>query len=83
MMTRNGAVALADGATEGLSVDANVEEISGKLQAWMMVGRMIGMMVGSAAGGPIAAQSYQNCMLFLGFSMIAFIPINFVIKEER
>lgn len=83
MVLRNCAIALADGATEGLSVDAGIEESSGAVQAWMMCGRMIGMMAGSAAGGPIAAQSYQACMAFLGVSIACFAPINYFIKEER
>ena len=36
MVTRNCAIALADGATEGLSVDAGIEESSGAVQAWMV-----------------------------------------------
>jgi hypothetical protein len=80
MVVRNCAIALADGATEGLSVDAGIEESSGAVQAWMMVGRMLGMMAGSAAGGPLAAISYQHCMVFLGIVTMAFSPINFFIK---
>jgi MFS family permease len=83
MCIRNVAIALADGATEGLSVDAQIDEISGSLQSWMMVGRMSGMMFGSVVGGYLAAISYQTCMIFLGFSMMAFMPINLFIKEER
>ena len=37
MIVRNCAIALSDGATEGLSVDAGIEENSGAVQAWMMV----------------------------------------------
>lgn len=41
---------------------------------------MLGMMSGSAAGGPLAAISYQHCMVFLGVTMACFAPINFFIK---
>ena len=44
---------------------------------------MIGMMVGSAAGGPLAAISYQHCMIFLGVVMTSFAPINFFIRVSH
>lgn len=84
MVMRNCFIATSDGATEGLSVDANIEELSGSLQAWSMGGRMLGMAVGSAVGGPITEHAgYWACLIFLGVAMLSFAPINFFIREER
>lgn len=82
MMVRNVGVALADGATEGFSVDCKLDEISGTMQAWMQVGRMTGMILGAAVGGLFAERDYYDLLIFLGTSILVFIPANFLVNEE-
>ena len=82
MMIRNVGVALADGATEGFSVDCKLDEISGTMQAWMQVGRMSGMIVGAAIGGIFVERDYYDLLIFLGTSIVCFIAANFLVVEE-
>lgn len=82
MMARNVGVALADGATEGFSVDCKLDEISGSMQAWMQVGRMTGMILGASVGGLFAERDYYDLLIFLGTAIVCFIPANFLVNEE-
>ena len=45
MIVRNIGIAIADTAQEGMSVDCNLDEMSGAMQAWIGVGRMSGMIM--------------------------------------
>jgi predicted MFS family arabinose efflux permease len=84
MVTRNAWVAVSDGGAEGLSVDANAEEVSGTMQAWVMGGRMAGLALGSAAGGPVTERMGYSCLLLLlGGVIAAFAPISCAVREER
>ena len=82
LVLRNIGIAIADGATDGFSVDAGLEDNSGGVQACMMIGKMGGLIISSAIGGPLAAVSYPACLTFLGLSTLAFIPINCLVQEE-
>jgi hypothetical protein len=138
MIVRNCGIALADGATEGFSVDCKLDEISGTMQAWMQVraplgaerrgrgcvrqqpfelappihpsrrshngpcprsrvrslpatyraycaqvGRMIGMILGAAVAGELCKTNYSDALIFLGVSILVFIPVRVVQRRPR
>jgi len=47
MIMRNIAIAVADCAVDGLSVDCGLDEESGVLQGWMSLGRTTGTVLGA------------------------------------
>ena len=82
LMLRNTGAAISDGASDGLTIDADVDALSGTLSAWQGVGRMSGLIVSTLAGGAIAEQSFSALLVFLGVWMVLSAPVVALVREE-
>jgi hypothetical protein len=79
---RNTGAAISDGASDGLTIDAGIDELSGTLSAWQGVGRMSGLIVSTAVGAQIAQKTFAGLLMFLGAWMLASAPVAALVKEE-
>lgn len=82
LMLRNTGAAISDGASDGLTIDADVDALSGTLSAWQGVGRMSGLILSTLVGGAIASQSFAGLLIFLGAWMLLSSPVALIVKEE-
>lgn len=86
LMLRNTGAAISDGAVDGLTIDADVDALSGTISAWQGVGRMLGLMISTSVTGQLASDNtnsaYNNVLTFLGIWMLASFPVAFIVKEE-
>jgi MFS family permease len=82
MIMRNVGAGFADGASEGLSVDCNLQEKSGLLSSAMQIGRMSGLIGGAALGGFLVSINWTAVLIFMGVTVLAIIPIVLFMKEE-
>ena len=82
LILRNTGAAISDGASDGLTIDAGIDELSGTLSAWQGVGRMAGLIVSTAVGAQIAQRTFAGLLMFLGAWMLASAPVAALVKEE-
>ena len=82
LILRNTGAAIADGASDALTIDAGIDELSGTLSAWQGVGRMAGLIVSTAVGAQIAQRTFAGLFMFLGAWMLASAPVAAMVKEE-
>ena len=86
LMLRNTGAAISDGAVDGLTIDADVDALSGTISAWQGVGRMLGLIISTSVTGQLAASNtafgYNNVLIFLGIWMFISLPVAFMVKEE-
>ena len=82
LILRNTGAAISDGAADGLTIDAGIDELSGTLSAWQGVGRMAGLIVSTAVGAQIAQRTFAGLLMFLGAWMLASAPVAALVKEE-
>jgi hypothetical protein len=82
LILRNTGAAISDGASDGLTIDAGIDELSGTLSAWQGVGRMSGLIISTAVGAQIAQRTFAGLLMFLGAWMLASVPVAALVKEE-
>jgi predicted MFS family arabinose efflux permease len=80
---RNVGIAFSDVAVDGMSVDCGLDHMAGTVQGFMSLGRVTGTLLGSAIGGPIAKESYNSLVIFLGVIILTLVPVVFLVKEEK